>query len=201
MKTTSIGRRSKSCACRGTRFAPAPPSSRDALRYPVGASRPGRALVRFRGVNHQRQQPDPESPVQVELGQLRGHEGMHGAVDGATTQQVHAAPAELPGARTREYEAWRRRALQNGVDDGQEFRNPLNFVDHHRVLSRVTPQAAPGAARAELRGDDAGRDRAGRGTGRPGADSATMWTCQFHGGRAGSSSGPESVRIDLSVPF
>ena len=107
--------------------------------------------------HHEGQQSDPERPIEVERGQLRGHEGMHRAVDGPATQQIHTAPAELAGARSREHEAWWRRPLQDGVDDGQELRNPLNLVDHHRVLAgrprkQLVEALGPGVEAAMQRG-------------------------------------------------
>ena len=84
------------------------------------------------GAHHQGQQPDSERPVEIEFGQLRGHERMHRAMHGPASQQIHSTAPELSRARTRQDEARRRRFLQDGVNDREQFRYPLDLVDHHR---------------------------------------------------------------------
>ena len=86
--------------------------------------------------DHQGQQPDAQRATEVELGQLRGHEGMHRAVRRPSAQQVHPATAELAGARTRQDEARWRRLLHDGMDYGQQIRDALDLVDDHRLLPR-----------------------------------------------------------------
>ena len=51
---------------------------------------------------------------------------------GPASQQIHSTAPELSRARTRQDEALRRRFLQDGVDNREEFGDPLDLVDHHR---------------------------------------------------------------------
>ena len=62
---------------------------------------------------------------------------------GPAAQQIHAAAPELSRARTGEDEAWRRRLLQNGVNDGEKLGDPLYLVDHHGRLPRRTREKIP----------------------------------------------------------
>ena len=81
--------------------------------------------------DHQRQQPDPQRPIEVEARQFRGHERMQRAMGRASAQQVYPAAPELAGARSGQHEARRRRLLQDRVDYREQLRDSLHLVDHH----------------------------------------------------------------------
>ena len=64
---------------------------------------------------------------------------------GPASQQIHSTAPELSRARTRQDEARRRRFLQDGVDNREQFGDPLDLVDHHRRLPGRACQQFPKA--------------------------------------------------------
>ena len=68
---------------------------------------------------------------------------MHGAVEGAAAEQVHAATPQLAGAGAREHEtAWWLLLLQGRVDHAEQLRHPLDLVYHHGGAGRTGQQFA-----------------------------------------------------------
>ena len=86
---------------------------------------------------HQGQQADGERSIQGEVGRFGGHERVHRPIERSPSQQIDAPTAELPRTRSGERESSGIRRFQDGVDHGEKFGYPLDFVDDHVDATRL----------------------------------------------------------------
>ena len=81
---------------------------------------------------------------------------MQRAVQCPAAEEVHAAGAQLAGTGTRQHEAWRGRFLKDGVDNGEQFRRALDFIDDYCALVGRTGKQFPKTLGA---GDEGAKQR------------------------------------------
>ena len=77
-----------------------------------------------------------------------GHEGVHGAHQGAAREQVDSTAPELASAGTGEDEPVPAPGFHEMVNDVQELGDPLDFVDDHIGTGRRSADPFPQAFRA-----------------------------------------------------